>query len=220
MSSPADSRTQPHIIQILTTEHYNLQTSRSSTIAEASGRSNLFLSTVSSTLVALAFVGQISRLGTAFFVFALVLFPSLFFLGLVTFERVVQVSIEDVLYARGINRIRHFYVEVAPEIEKYFVLGHYDDEASVYGKMNTTATWVQMFLTTPGMIAFLDSVIAAVFFGLLVDRLFQGQVMWVDLSVGFAAFLLVMAALLRYQWTTWARTQRGNPVLFPSPKQP
>jgi hypothetical protein len=53
---------------------------------------------MSSTLIAFAFVAQIFRLGTAFFVFSLVLFPSLFFLGLVTFERVLQSSIEAQKY--------------------------------------------------------------------------------------------------------------------------
>ena len=70
---------QPQVIQIMTTEHYNLQAARSVATSEATSRSNLFISTVSITLVALALIGQISKLGTAFFVFALLLFPSLFF---------------------------------------------------------------------------------------------------------------------------------------------
>lgn len=52
------------LVAIMTTEHYNLQTGRSMTIAEANGRSSLFVGAVSSGLVALAFVGQLSHLGT------------------------------------------------------------------------------------------------------------------------------------------------------------
>ena len=77
------------IIPIVTTEHFTLQTGRGNTIAEANGRMTVFLSTVSSTLVALAFIGQISRLGTAFYLFGLVLLPSILALGLFTFERVM-----------------------------------------------------------------------------------------------------------------------------------
>ena len=40
------------LVSIITTEHYNLQTGRSMTISETTGRASLFLSTVSSTLVA------------------------------------------------------------------------------------------------------------------------------------------------------------------------
>jgi len=117
---------QAHILQCLTTEHFALQSGRAMTVADASGRSMLFLSTISSTLIALAFIGQISRLGTAFFLFALVLFPSLLFLGLVTFERVLQSAIEDIVCMRGMNRIRHFYVELAPQVKDYFILSIHD----------------------------------------------------------------------------------------------
>jgi hypothetical protein len=76
---PQDQRRQPHIMQIVTTEHYNLQAARSLAVADANGRAALFLGTVSGTLIALAFVGNVThmgaQLGTAFFVFAFVLFP-------------------------------------------------------------------------------------------------------------------------------------------------
>src|SRR2546423_13071061 len=90
------------LVSIMTTEHYNLQTGRSMTISEANGRSSLFVGAVSSGLVALAFVGQISHLGTAFFVFSLVVLPTLFFMGLITFERVMQAGAVDAIYAGGV----------------------------------------------------------------------------------------------------------------------
>src|SRR6516162_3991626 len=98
------------LVSIMTTEHYNLQTGRSMTISEANGRSSLFVGAVSSGLIALTFVGQISHLGTAFFVFSLVVLPTLFLMGLITFERVLQAGSADVVYARGISRIRHLYL--------------------------------------------------------------------------------------------------------------
>src|SRR5690242_3946859 len=66
----------PQLVSIMTTEHYNLQSGRSMTIAEANGRASLFAGAVSSGLVALALVGQSSQLGTAFFVFSLVVLPN------------------------------------------------------------------------------------------------------------------------------------------------
>jgi hypothetical protein len=98
------------MLQFMATEHSVLQAARSATIFETGGRTAVFLGTVSSSLVALAFVGQISRLGTAFFAFALVVLPTLFFLGLVTFERAMQLGTEEPIYAAGMSRIRHFYV--------------------------------------------------------------------------------------------------------------
>ena len=115
------------MLQFMATEHSVLQTARSATIFEAGGRTAVFLGTVSSTLIALAFVGQISRLGTAFFAFALVLLSTLFFLGPVTFERALELGIEEPIYAVGMSRIRHFYVEMVPSAEKYFVGSIHDD---------------------------------------------------------------------------------------------
>src|SRR5215208_3934119 len=91
------------MLQFMTTEHSVLQAGRSATIFETGGRSAVFLGTVSSTLIALAFVGQISGLGTAFFAFGLGLLPTLFFLGLATFERTMQLQAEDYIYAVGMS---------------------------------------------------------------------------------------------------------------------
>jgi hypothetical protein len=53
-----------------TTEHFNLQTARAITVSEANGRATIYLATLSSNLIALAFIGQMSRLGAAFYAFA------------------------------------------------------------------------------------------------------------------------------------------------------
>jgi hypothetical protein len=70
-----------------TTEHFNLQTARVLTVTEANGRASIYLAALSGNLIALAFVGQMSRLGAAFYAFALILLPVLAFVGVVTFLR-------------------------------------------------------------------------------------------------------------------------------------
>jgi hypothetical protein len=95
-------------VTFATTEHFTLQTARSTTVAEASSRGLGFLAVLSSSLIALAFIGQMSELGTAFYVFALVLLPSLSFIGLVTFQRVAQITSEDIAYAQRIAGLREF----------------------------------------------------------------------------------------------------------------
>jgi hypothetical protein len=106
-------------VTFATTEHFNLQTARATTVSEANGRASIYLAAVSSNLIALAFIGQMSRLGTAFYVSALIVLPVLAFVGVVTFQRLVQSSVEDIAYARRIARLREFYLEVAPEVEPY-----------------------------------------------------------------------------------------------------
>jgi hypothetical protein len=92
-------------VTFATTEHFTPQTARSTTVSEASSRVLGFLAVLSSSLIALAFIGQMSELGTAFYVFALVLLPVLSFVGLVTFQRVAQITSEDIACAQRIARL-------------------------------------------------------------------------------------------------------------------
>jgi hypothetical protein len=120
----------PAVLTTLTTEHFTLQGARSQAIGESAARSSLYMFSVSSTLVALEFVSQVSAGGELFQLFALTVLPTLFFLGVSTFARLVQSSIEDVRYGRAINRIRHFYMELAGENARYFLMSGYDDPAA------------------------------------------------------------------------------------------
>ncbi len=206
------------LVSIMTTEHYNLQTGRSLTTAETNGRSSLFVGAVSSGLIALTFVGQIAHLGTAFFVFSLVVIPTLLFMGLITFERVLQTGSVDVIYARGINRIRHLYLEYAPQMQPYFILSSYDDLEGALGNETMLTSWWQVFLDTAGMIAVINSVLAGSFVGLLLAAFTFP--LWVSTSAGVVTFLLSVAIHQRYQWRQWMRLARTMPILFPSQPRP
>ncbi len=113
-------RRRGEFMQALTTEHSALQSARSATISESASRSGLYLTTLSSAVVVMALVVQVSRMGQAFFVFAFAILPVVFFLGLVTFGRLLQSGVEDVIYARAISRIRSFYSAIEPSRADYF----------------------------------------------------------------------------------------------------
>jgi hypothetical protein len=199
---------------ILTTEHFALQSARSATIADASGRANLYLGSVSLALVALALVGQASALGTAFVVFGLVLFPTLFVLGLATFVRVTQSTAEDLQLARGINRIRHFYLEFVPQAEPYFILSAHDDVAGVLQNMGVRPSPWQLGLTTAGTIGVINSVVAGVVAGLLASLL--GWSLATDFGVGAVIFVLSAIAHYRAERSALGRGNERLQVRFPS----
>ncbi len=194
------------LVSIVTTEHYNLQTGRSMTISEANGRSSLFVGAVSSGLIALTFVGQISHLGTAFFVFSLVVLPTLLFMGL-------QSGSADVNYARGINRIRHLYLEYAPQMQPYFILSSHDDTSLPMENLGANISWWQVFLSMAGMMAVLNSVLAGSFVGLLLAAFIVP--LWVCTIAGVVTFLVCVVIHQRNQWRQWMRLDRNLPVLFP-----
>jgi hypothetical protein len=149
------------------TEHFNLQTARAITVSEANGRASIYLAALSSNLIALAFVGQMSELGSAFYVFALILLPVLAFVGAVTFMRLVQSSIEDIAFAHRIGLLRSFYLRVLPELEPYFVaVRGTRAERPVHGEGLAPSPW-QLTLTVAGMVAVVNSVVVGACAGLV-----------------------------------------------------
>jgi hypothetical protein len=170
-------------VTFATTEHFNLQTARAATICEANGRASIYLAALSSNLIALAFIGQMSRLGTAFRAFALILLPALAFVGTVTFQRLVQFSIEDIAYAQRIGRLRGFYLALAPELEPYVLaVSGSRAEALLHRESLAPSGW-QLALTTAGMVAVVNSVVIGACGGLIVETLFTGSLL-VALAVG------------------------------------
>jgi hypothetical protein len=149
-----------------TTEHFNLQTARAVTVSEANGRASIYLAALSGNLITLAFVGQMSRLGAAFYAFALILLPVLAFVGLVTFVRLVQSSIEDMAYANRIALLRSFYLRVSPELEPCLVVAR--PAAPAHGERLGPSKW-QLTLTVAGMVAVVNSVVVAACAGLVLE---------------------------------------------------
>lgn len=211
----ANKEKQDQIIQFMTTEHFALQTAMSGTIAEANGRSTLFLGSVSSAVVALAFIGQVSSMDKAFFLFALVLFPSLIFLGTVTFVRVLQTALENWIYACETNRIRHYYVELAPEIKRYFIQSTHDDRPGPLQSIGLIPTNWELALTSSGMVAVINSVLAGVFAGIL-SRFAFSLPIYAGAGVGIAIFIVTAIAHHRYQVKKFADVGGRMQMLFPS----
>ena len=153
-------------VAFATTEHFNLQTARAVTVSEANGRAGIYLAALSSNLIALAFIGQMSRLGAAFYVFALILLPVLAFVGVVTFLRLVQSSVEEIAYAHRIGLLRSYYLRVSPELEPYFVVGRRTQSVAPFD--GAPSAW-QLTLTAAGMVAVVNSVVVAACAGLVLE---------------------------------------------------
>ncbi|UWU18264.1 hypothetical protein N2599_23715 (plasmid) [Rhizobium sullae] len=154
VSSEADeSKTRRRVLQFMTTEHFVLQTARAATIQEANQRANLFLTSVSSATIALAFVAQVTDMG----------------------------------HARGIARIRHYYIEVAPLMEKYLVHStHDDDKAVLSDRAGKQSRW-QSFMSTAGVVSVIAGGIAGVFAGVVVKAI-AGLTVTVSGSPGNRSF--------------------------------
>lgn len=200
-----ESGRQAAFLQALTTEHFALQSGRSATISESASRSSLYLTTVSSAVVALALAAQVKNLGV---LFALAILPVVFFLGLVTYGRLLQTGVEDTIYARAIGHIRRFYSQIDPTRAAYFREVH-GDRAGLRA-IGLFRRWWQPFLTAAAMVAMVNSVVGGAFVAILISRA-VGPPAWVAIAAGAATALVIAAAFNRHQRQAWSRVDLALP---------
>ncbi|WP_244915014.1 hypothetical protein [Rhizobium sullae] len=86
-------------------------------------------------------------------------------------------------HARGIARIRHYYIEVAPLMEKYLVHSTHDDDKAVLSDRAVKQSRWQSLMSTAGVV----SVIAGVFAGVVVKAI-AGLTVTVSGSPGNRSF--------------------------------
>jgi hypothetical protein len=191
----------PAAVTFVTTEHFVLQGARSATIAESNGRANMFLAAVSGGLVALGLVATASSLGDAFYGFALVLLPTLAFVGYVTFERTLQSSIEDTEYARRIALLRDYYFGHAPEVAPY-LLSIAPAERLLMGRVPGDR-W-QGYRTVAGMVAVITAVLAGSTAAVAAILIFDHSVVAAVIAGALVALPTVIA-MIRHKDSTWER---------------
>jgi hypothetical protein len=205
------------LLTALTTEHFTLQGARSQTVSESASRASLYLFSVSSTLVALGFIGQISTVGDTFKIFALTVLPTLYVLGLFTFVRLVQSVNEDFQYGRAINRIRHQYLELAGEKAHLFMMSAHDDAIGVLANMGIKRSAWQAYFTTPTMVAVINSVVGGSAVAIAVGAIADPP-LGLLAGIGGLVAIVSLAALRRFE-TRYLRAGIGElDVLFPSPQ--
>jgi hypothetical protein len=177
-------------VQILATEHWSLLATRQLAWTEAFTRAGLFLTVLSAAVVALALVAQT---GEDFSMFALVLLPVVLLLGLATFLRLAEINDEDAWLLVGMNRLRRGYLDIAPELEPYFVTSGRDDRTGLLTTrgldvMARMPLPVQVVMSTPVVIGVLDAVVFGAIGGIVAGA--------AGLSTGPAVGVGVLAGLL------------------------
>ena len=210
---------QAAFMQALTTEHFTLQTARAVAVSEGNGRTALYLGALSSTLVALALVAQRSLSGEVFHVVALTVLPAVFFLGLVTYVRILQGSIEDIMYARAINRIRRYYTQIDPSQAHWFLLSGSDDLPGALANMGLRDSWTRFLFTMPSAVAVINSLLGGATVAVAVATL-VGAPLPVAVAAGMASGTAILALHVAYQVRRFATMRAGVAAEFPSTTRP
>lgn len=210
-------------LQILATEHWSLLATRSLTYQESLGRVNIFLAILSGAVIALALIAQADHFGPAFISVAIFMLSVVFFVGVATVRRLLMLNRDDYIWVLGMNRLRHAYLELHPELEANFITSTHDDLA---GALQTLAiapatgsalgTVFYGFVTLPGMLGVIVSAVAAAIAALAAAGF--GSPTYGVLLAGAAAFAVSLAAVL---WSGNRSIRPSAPPLesrFPTPK--
>jgi hypothetical protein len=209
-------------LQILSTEHWSLLASRSLAWNESFTRASMFLSTLTGSIVALSLIGGVDGFNDPFFVVALVLLPVDLFVGIGTWLRMGGSNYHDAIAIAGMNRIRAAYLEIAPDLAPYFVMGVHDDAAGLGITMAVppgTAPIVHLIAGTPTLVMVLNAIIAGAIAAIAAFR-FAGAEALVTVLLAVVVAAVVLAAELSSARRKIIQSQRSLQPMFPTPSAP
>lgn len=203
-------------IQILATEHYSLLATRSITWTEVFSRASMFVTLLSASVVVLALVAQATGFGPRFRLFALLLLPVVLVMGLATFTRLGEANADDFGLVIGMNRLRRAYLELAPELESYFITGHHDDQASImqtYG-MGYRSGIGRLLGATPALVGSINVMLVGAITALLAEAVGVSSTTTIVIGVVAALVAVLGHVMLVYRGITGTRS--GYRPRFPS----
>ena len=187
-------------MQILSTEHWSLLATRSLTYSESFSRVAMFISVLSGAMIAIALVAEADHFGRTFAMIAILILITVLFVGVATIGRVQTINKDDLQWVIGMNRIRNAYLELHPELEKYFVSSRYDDWPGIATTMRLDKVpqrglkaILHALQTLPGTLRTIVSIVAAALVGLIAAEL--GAPTAVCVLIAVAAFFLAAVVL-------------------------
>jgi hypothetical protein len=205
-------------LQILATEHWSLLATRSLAWNEVFSRVGMHLTALSGSIVALALVGQGTGFGDTFVLFGIVILPVVLFVGVATFLRLGSSNYTDALSVMGMNRIRAGYLELAPDLERFFVTGVHDDPAGVARTMGLEpglSPLVHLLGGAPTVVAVVNACVGAAFAGFALVLLRAPEPIVVAGSI--LAFAATLVPHMRYARNRVQRLRLSTPSAFPGP---
>jgi hypothetical protein len=210
-----DGATDARRVQILAAEHWSLLATRSMTWNEVFSRTGTFLTVLSAAVVALSLVAQATEFGEGFRVFALVILPIVLLVGLGTYFRLIEADIEDAWLIVGMNRLRHAYLELAPELKPYFITSHHDDEPGLLQTYSfRDRVGVSHWLSgSPVIVGIIDTVVTGVLAAIVCQAL-SGAVE-LQLILGILVALATAAMLGAMGYRRIRQLRRNLRPLFP-----
>jgi hypothetical protein len=200
VAGPITDLTDARALQILATEHWSLLATRSLVYNEAFTRTSIFVTAVTGSILALGFVAQAAGFVDEFGWFAVLVLLLDLVLGIGTLLRLRTLTLDDFRYVQAMNRLRHGYIEAAPNVARYMVMSSHDDAPGVlatYGGLpGTTGLVANLLHGLTTVTAAVGAVVALLVGGIvgmvLVQTDFRPEV---ALTAGVIAFVIALFGL-------------------------
>ena len=213
MNMQKQSKPEEHSVDFMLAEFETLRCLRSDISSVGESRANILLATVSGGLVGLALLNESSGLEEVVPLITGVVLAGLLFLGLITFGRIIERDINIKLYARGLNRIRRYFVQLDPDLREYLLLPISDDRPRF-----KTLGWLpssgQIF-SLESMVAVINSTVATVIVSAFTMGILELENMQVAI-IAILAFLVVCVAQYRYMSIRFKKAENQTETRFPS----
>jgi hypothetical protein len=185
-----DDKPAAEFMSALVTEHFVLQSVASATISEGSSRVTIYLSALSSGLVAIGFASSSHK---ALAALAFTVLPTVFLLGCFTVVRLIDTSVGNIVSQRRMERIRGYYATLGPGAAAYFE----PDAAEVSNHGVRYNRWAFVF-TMASMVIVVNSVLLGAT-ATLVGTLAASAPVGAAVGIGTAVGLIALILSLRYE---------------------
>jgi hypothetical protein len=183
----------------------------------------MFLGILSGAVIAMALIAQADHFGRTSISVAIFMLTIVFFTGVATIRRLLMLNRDDFKWVVGMNRLRHAYLELHPELAPNFITSPHDDLPGALQTLGldpvsapTLGTFFHGFITLPGMLGVIVSSIAAAIAALAAAG-FEAPT-YVVLIVGVVAFLLSEAAIVQSGRRSFRRYGPAAESHFPTPR--
>ena len=179
-------------LSALLTEHFVLESARGITVSESSTRASLYLMTLSSSLVAFGFLARTA----ASLPFLAVVIPVICILGIFTYERLVQTSLEDVAALDAMQRIRRYYRHLLPGAEAYFAMPRGPHALNELLDIGTRGGRRGVFFTISTSIGIINSMVSGAGLAILLAQMIDSNA---AIGIGIVAAVVSVFLHLRFQ---------------------
>jgi hypothetical protein len=198
----ADERPPAEFMNALVTEHVVLQSAATATISESGSRVAIYLSALSSGLVAIGFASSSPR---ALASLAFTVLPTVFVLGLFTAVRLIDTSVANIISQRRMELIRGYYASLTPDARVYF-----ETDDSVAGNHGVRYGRSSFLFTMASMVIVVNSVLGGATAALVGSLAIKAPIAAATMA-GVLVGLALLALSLAYQH------RRVTPVVLSSP---